>query len=208
MEAGRRALEDAVARRGIAATVEQPAFARQARVGIYRLRFSRARDIPVTIVIPTRDRLDLLRDCIDSIEQRTTGRAYRILIVDNDSREPRALRYMARSKHAVLRAPGPFNFSALVNRGVTAVRTEYFVLLNNDTTVIAPEWLEELLGYGDLPGVGAVGGKLLYPDGRVQHAGVVLGMHGLAGHVFRSRLDTTAPLEYGRTRTSRATTRR
>ena len=65
------------------------------------------RDIPVTIVIPTRDRLDLLRDCIDSIEQRTTCRAYRILIVDNDSREPRALRYLARSKHAVLRSPGP-----------------------------------------------------------------------------------------------------
>ena len=197
VEAGRRALEDAVARRSIAATVEQPTFARQARVGIYRLRFSRVRDIPVTIVIPTRDRLDLLRDCIESIEQRTTCRAYRILIVDNDSREPRALEYLARSKHAVLRSPGPFNFSALVNRGVTAVRTEYFVLLNNDTTVIAPEWLEELLGYGELPGVGAVGGKLLYPDGRIQHAGVVLGMHGLAGHVFRSRVDTTAPLEYG-----------
>ena len=197
VEAGRRALEDAVARRDIGATVEQPGFARQARVGIYRLRFSRARDIPVTIVIPTRDRLDLLRDCIDSIEQRTTGGAYRILVVDNDSREPRALRYLARSKHAVLRVPGPFNFSALVNRGVAAVEAEHFVLLNNDTTVIAPEWLEELLGYGALPGVGAVGGKLLYPDGRVQHAGVVLGMHGLAGHVFRSRLDTTAPLEYG-----------
>jgi GT2 family glycosyltransferase len=197
VEAGRRALEDAVARRDIAATVEQPGFARQARVGIYRLRFSRARDIPVTIVIPTRDRLDLLRDCIDSIEQRTTGRAYRILVVDNDSREPRAIRYLARSKHAVLRAPGPFNFSALVNRGVAAVGTEHFVLLNNDTTVIAPEWLEELLGFGTLPGVGAVGSKLLYPNGRVQHAGVVLGMHGLAGHVFRSRLDTTAPLEYG-----------
>jgi GT2 family glycosyltransferase len=197
VEAGRRALEDAVRRRGIAATVEQPVFARQARVGIYRLRFSRARDVPVTIVIPTRDRLDLLRDCVDSIEQRTAGGAYRILIVDNDSREPRTLRYLARSPHAVLRAPGPFNFSALVNRGVAAVSTEYFVLLNNDTTVIAPEWLEELLGYGALPGVGAVGGKLLYPDRRVQHAGVVLGLHGLAGHVFRSRLDTTAPLEYG-----------
>ena len=167
-------------------------------MGIYRLRFSRDTRLPVTIVIPTRDRLDLLRDCVDSIEQRTAGRAYRILIVDNDSRESRALRYLARSKHAVLRAPGPFNSSALVNRGVAAVSTEYFVLLNNDMAVIAPEWLEELLGYGGLPGVGGGRGKLLYPDGRVQHAGVVLGMHGLAGHVFRSRLDTTAPLEYGR----------
>ena len=197
LESGRRAVEEAVGRRGIAAGVEQPEFARQAGVGIYRLRFSPARDVPVTIVIPTRDRLDLLGRCIDSIERRTTFRAYRILILDNDSQEPATLQYLAVSPHRVLRCPGPFNFSALVNRGVAATSTEHVVLLNNDAEVIAPEWLEELLGYGGLPGVAAVGGKLLYPDGRIQHAGVLVGMHGLAGHAFQPRLDTTAPLEYG-----------
>jgi GT2 family glycosyltransferase len=97
----------------------------------------------------------------------------------------------------VLRCPGPFNFSALVNRGVAEAATEHVVLLNNDTRVIAPEWLDELIGYAQLPGVGAVGAKLLYEDGRIQHAGVILGVHGLAGHAFQPRRDTTTPLEYG-----------
>jgi GT2 family glycosyltransferase len=196
-EAGRRAVGEAIARRGVAAEVEWPAFASLAEVGIYRLRFSNLRDAPVTIIIPTRDRLDLLRNCIASIEERTTCRGYRILILDNNSQDPETLQYLASSPHEVLRCPGPFNFSALVNRGVAATRTEYFVLLNNDTEVIAPEWLEELLGYGTLPGVGAVGGKLLYADGRIQHAGVLVGVHGLAGHAFQPRLDSTTPLEYG-----------
>jgi glycosyltransferase involved in cell wall biosynthesis/GT2 family glycosyltransferase len=196
-ESGRRAVEEAVRRRGIAAVVERPEFACQAGLGICRLRFSSAGNVPVTIVIPTRDRLDLLRGCIDSIEQRTTHHAYRILVLDNDSEEPATLAYLAASPHRVLRCPGPFNFSALVNRGVAAIDTELFVLLNNDTQVITPEWLEELVGYGGLPGVGAVGGKLLYADGRIQHSGVIVGAYGLAGHAFQPRMDTTAPLEYG-----------
>jgi O-antigen biosynthesis protein len=195
-ETGRRAVEEALRRRGIAGAAEQPEWAQQAGLGAYKIRFHGTDDVPVTIVIPTRDRARLLRNCIESIEQKTAHRAYEILILDNDSREPETLEYLRRSPYRVVPFSGLFNFAAMVNRGVAEARTEYFVLLNNDTLVIAPGWLDELLGYGQLPGVGAVGAKLLYPDGRIQHAGVILGIHGLTGHAFQPRLDTVAPLEY------------
>jgi len=175
-----------------------PEFARRAAIGVYKIQFHDTRDVPVTIVIPTRDRADLLRDCIESIETKTTHRAYEILIIDNESREPETLDYLARSPHRVLpfESGGRLNFAAMMNRGVAATRTEYVVLLNNDTVVITPAWLDELLGYGRLPEVGAVGAKLLYADGRIQHAGVLLGIHGLTGHAFQPRQDGAAPLEY------------
>ncbi len=197
-ESGRRAVEEALQRRGIAGAAGQPEFAERAGIGVYKVQFRAARDVPVTIVIPTRDRVDLLRDCIESIETKTTHRAYEILIIDNESREKATRDYLARSPHRILpfESGGRLNFAAMINHGVAATRTEYIVLLNNDTLVIAPEWLDELIGYGRLPGVGAVGAKLLYPDGRIQHAGVVLGIHGLTGHAFQPRLDDQTPLEY------------
>jgi GT2 family glycosyltransferase len=91
---------------------------------------------------------------------------------------------------------GRFNFAAMANAGVRESRTHLFVLLNNDTAVISEDWLDELVGYGRLPGVGAVGAKLLYPDGRIQHAGVILGTHGLTGHAFQPRRDRADELEY------------
>jgi GT2 family glycosyltransferase len=171
-ESGRRAVVEAVQRRGIPAAAELPPFAQQARIGVYRLRFRDTGEVPITIIIPTKDKLSLLRDCIRSIESKTMHRAYHILIIDNDTREPEALDYLARSPHEVIRfgTGDIFNFSAMVNLGVARVETEYFVLLNNDTLVIAPDWLDEMLGYGMMPGVGAVGAKLLYADGRIQHA--------------------------------------
>jgi GT2 family glycosyltransferase len=96
----------------------------------------------------------------------------------------------------VVACPGPFNFAALANRGAREARSEHFVLLNNDTRVIEEGWLDEMLGWGRLPGVGAVGAKLLYPDGRIQHAGVLLGIQGLAGHAFQPRIDDDERLEY------------
>jgi GT2 family glycosyltransferase len=199
IESGRRAVEAALQRRGVAGTAEWPEFARRAAIGVYRIGFEDTRDVPVTIVIPTRDRLDLLRNCLESIETKTTHRAYEILVIDNESREPQTLDYLARSPHRVLpfASGGRLNFAAMMNHGVAAAATEYVVLLNNDTVVIEPEWLDELLGYGQMPGVGAVGAKLLYPNGRIQHAGVLLGIHGLTGHAFQPRPDREAPLEYG-----------
>jgi GT2 family glycosyltransferase len=196
--AGRNAVQEALERRGIAGSARQPEFARRASIGIYKIDFQATRDTPVTIVIPTRDRLELLARCLESIETRTAHRAWKVLIIDNESRDPATLEYLARSPHRVLRfeSGGRFNFAAMVNLGVREARTELFVLLNNDTLVISPEWLDEMVGYGRLPGVGAVGAKLLYPDGRIQHAGVILGTHGLTGHAFQPRRDTADELEY------------
>jgi GT2 family glycosyltransferase len=195
-ESGRRALAEALRRRGVPAAAEWPDFARKAGIGAFRVRFDPAPDVPVTVIIPTRDRLELLRECIRSLEEKTTHRRWELLILDNDSRDPETLAYLRRSPHRVVPCPGPFNFAALANRGVREARTEHFVLLNNDTRVLSPDWLGELLGWGRLPGVGAVGAKLLYPDGRIQHAGVLLGIQGLAGHAFQPRRDDEAFLEY------------
>lgn len=197
-ESGRRAVQEALVRRAIGGTAVWPDFARAGRVGMYRVQFPDTVGVPVTIIIPTRDQLALLRSCVESIEEKTRHRDYRILLLDNESREPETLEYLRRSPHRVLRfdSAGEFNFSAMVNFGVRRCETEFFVLLNNDTIVIAPEWLDGLIGYGRLPRVGAVGAKLLYEDGRIQHAGVVLGIHGLTGHAFQPRHDSDLNLEY------------
>jgi GT2 family glycosyltransferase len=128
----------------------------------------------VSIVIPTRDRLALLRRCIESIERRSIYPAYEIVIVDNDSVEPATLDYFATARHRVVKVPGDFNFSRINNEGARAARGEFVVFLNNDTEVLAPGWIEEMLQQARRPGVGAVGAKLLFGNGRVQHAGVVL----------------------------------
>jgi GT2 family glycosyltransferase len=197
-ESGRRAVEDAVKRRSIQACVERPTFAERAGLGIYRLRFTNVETTPVTIIIRTKNNFELLRSCIDSIERRTTHEAYKMLIVDNNSSERYTLEYLERTPHPVMRYTDPsgFSFAGSVNAAVAAIDTEYFVLLSNSTLVISPNWLEEMLGYAMMPGVGAVGAKLLDPDGRIQHAGVILGVHGLTGHAFQGRLDTASPLEY------------
>jgi O-antigen biosynthesis protein len=126
----------------------------------------------VAIVIPTRDRLDLLRACLDSVERRTTYPCYSIVICDNDSVERETLRWMASTTHAVVHCPGPFNYASIVNRGVAHTDADFVVTLNNDTTIATPDWLERLVGLCALEGVGSVGVKLQYPDGRLQHEGV------------------------------------
>jgi O-antigen biosynthesis protein len=126
----------------------------------------------VAIVVPTRDRLDLLRACLDSVERRTTYASYSIVICDNDSIEASTLAWMEATPHTVVRCPGPFNYAAIVNRGVAHTSADFVVTLNNDTTIATPDWLERLVGLCSLPGVGSVGVKLQYPDGRLQHEGV------------------------------------
>ncbi len=198
-ESGRRAVQEALERRGILGAAIHPEFAQEARVGMYRIRFRDTENEPVTIIIPTRDKCALLKTCVESIERLTLHRAYEILIIDNESQDPETLDYLSRTPHRVARfeTPRGFNFAEIVNFGVTQTRTEFFVLLNNDTEVIAPEWLDELIGYARIPGVGAVGAKLLYKDQRIQHAGVILGVHGLTGHACQPLRNDHAPLEYG-----------
>lgn len=141
----------------------------------------------VSVVIPTRDRADLLRDCLDSLFTTTAYQNYEVILVDNNSVEPRTHELIARAqeKHTqlkVIRIEGGFNFSALCNAAVAAASGDFLLFLNNDTRVITPDWIERLLYFAAEPDIGAVGAKLLYPDHRTQHVGIVLGMGGVAGH--------------------------
>lgn len=143
----------------------------------------------VSIIIPTRDKLSLLRACVQSVQQKTDYPDWELLIVDNGSVEPETHAYFdtlnADSRIRVLRYDAPFNYSAINNYAVSQARGEILALLNNDIEVISEDWLTEMVGHASRPMIGAVGAKLLYPDGTVQHAGVVLGIGGVAGHVHR-----------------------
>ncbi len=150
--------------------------------GVTDVRFELTGTPEVDIVIPTRDRADLLRRCLESLEA-TTYPGRRILIVDNDSRDPATLDYLAGQPHRVIRHPGAFNYSAIVNRAAQAGDAPYLLLLNNDTVVRSPDWLEAMLGWCQQPGIGAVGARLLFADGRVQHEGVGVGIGRVAANL-------------------------
>lgn len=141
----------------------------------------------VTIVIPTRDRPDLLGRCLESLFARTRHQAYDVLVIDNGSVEAATRALFARMTQAeprlrVLSNPMPFNFAALCNFAAERAEGDVLVFLNNDTVVLQSDWIERMLEFATQPDVGAVGCKLLFPSGRVQHAGVALGMGGVAGH--------------------------
>lgn len=143
-------------------------------------------DFPlVSILIPTRDRLDLVQQCVESLAS-TTYPAFEILIIDNDSSEPATLEWFASFDNGrdrrVIPAPGEFNFSRINNLGAQHARGDLLLLLNNDTEVINPEWLSIMVRWIRQPGIGITGAKLLYPNNTIQHAGVILGQQGLAGH--------------------------
>ncbi|HUN10927.1 MAG TPA: glycosyltransferase family 2 protein [Rhabdaerophilum sp.] len=159
-----------------------------------------ARTLETAIVIPTRDRLDLLKSCIDSVFARTRM-PFRLVVIDNDSRQKRTLDYLAQlsgdPRCIVHQVPGAFNFSRLSNIGARLVDSDVLVFLNNDTEVLGEGWLEALLRHAVQPSTGAVGAKLLYPSGKVQHSGVVLGLGGWAGH-FELGMAADNPGLFGR----------
>jgi GT2 family glycosyltransferase len=140
----------------------------------------------VTLVIPTRNRVNVLRPCVASLLKKTTYPDFKILVVDNDSDEPETLAYLEELRQhprcRVLRFPGPFNYSAINNFAVHQVDSPLIGLLNNDLEVINGDWLEEMASQALRPEIGCVGAKLYYPDGRIQHAGLILGIGGMAGH--------------------------
>ncbi len=155
--------------------------------GRWRVRFHPVGDTLVSIIIPTRDRCDLLKQCVDSIENHTRHVRFEIIVADNGTTDRATLRYLdtLAHRHRVFRYPGVFNYSAVNNEGVKQATGAYLLFLNNDTEVLTVDWLSDMVGQAQRPEVGAVGAKLLYSDGRIQHAGVVLGVCGVAGHAFR-----------------------
>lgn len=140
----------------------------------------------VSVIVPTRDRADLMARCAEAVLSRTDYAPLELVVVDNGSEDPAALALLRQlagdARVRIVGQPGPFNFSALINHGVREARGEVVVLLNNDTDVIGAGWLREMVAHALRPGVGAVGAKLRYPDGRVQHAGVVLSSDGGSMH--------------------------
>jgi len=158
--------------------------------GFNRVRYLHTQQPLVSIIVPTRDQLPMLNGLIDSLLAKTSYPNYELLIVDNDSQEPAACAYLDgierlnSAQVRVLRYPHPFNYSAINNFAATQARGEYLVLLNNDTAVLHEDWIEALLNHAQRPEVGIVGAKLHYPDGRIQHGGVVLGLRGPADHPF------------------------
>ncbi|MFT4941268.1 MAG: GT2 family glycosyltransferase [Paraglaciecola sp.] len=143
----------------------------------------------VSIIIPTKNGFELVRSCIESILSKTLYLDYEILLIDNNSDELQSLNYFnelaLHPKIRVLKYPHPFNYSAINNFAVKHARGEVIALVNNDIEVISPEWLTYMVGHVMRPDIGCVGAKLLYADDRVQHAGVVMGYGGGAGHAHK-----------------------
>ena len=146
----------------------------------------------ITIIIPVRDQMELLAKCLHSLTSKTCYAPYEIVVVDNGSASEEARRFFSQSKHRVLHFEGPFNYSAMNNFAVEETDSPWILFLNNDTEVIESEWLTIMAEHVQRPAVGAVGPKLVYPDDTVQHAGIVLGVGGIAEHAFRG-LPADAP---------------
>jgi len=181
-EAGRRALAESLARRGIDATAEAGPYP-----NTYRVRRAIAADPLVSIIVPFRDKPELLSTCIRSLLRNTDYAHYEILGIDNASAEDATLAEMRTlqrldARIRFVRYDAPFNYSALNNFAVRHARGEHLLLLNNDTEAIHPGWLGAMLEHSQRAEVGVVGAKLLYPDRRIQHAGVIVGIGGVAGH--------------------------
>ena len=155
-----------------------------------RVNYSLPRSFPfVEIIIPTKDHGELLKKCVDSITSKTTYPNYKITIIDNSSTEGKTFelfcQYSTVQNIDVVTNNSEFNYSKLNNSVALKSEADFVCLLNNDIEIITPGWLEEMVSLALQPNVGCVGARLLYPDDRLQHAGVVLGMIGIAGHVLR-----------------------
>lgn len=183
-EAGKRALEQYYKRNSIEAIVEHGV-----SYGIYRTIYKVHERPLISIIIPNKDHIDDLKTCIESIKKHTSYENYEIVIVENNSVEEQTFTYYHSlesqyDKLRVVHYPDEFNYSAINNFGVQYANGEYYLLLNNDVEIINNNWLEELLGSCQQADVGAVGAKLLYPDNIIQHAGVIVGIQGVAGFAF------------------------
>ncbi len=184
--ASRRVVDDAVSRRGIRGRVESGPIA-----GTYRVRREITSTPTVCVIIPFRDQAALTEACLRSLERSPGYPISEVLLVDNGSIEPETrvlrARLEARPGTRVLDYPGPFNWAAINNLAAAASGADMLLFLNNDIEATSEGWLHALVELGQRPEVGAVGARLLYPDGSLQHAGVVLGVGGIASHIFNGK---------------------
>ena len=180
LETGRLALEGHLERQRMRGHVSV-----DWRTHAYWIKRDLAEPKPVSIIIPMRDRVELLKRCVDSITRETTYAPYEIVIIDNDSQSEEAREFLSATKHRVLNYSGPFNFSAINNFAVEQTGNPWLLFLNNDTEVIDGDWLTIMAEHIQRPEVGAVGPRLLYPDDTIQHGGIVVGVGGIAEHAFR-----------------------
>lgn len=185
-EAGIKAIQDHIDRIGLKGTVEPGN-----TLGTYKINYEIQGNPKVSIVIPNKDYVKTLKVCINSIKKLTTYENYEIIIVENNSEENETFEYYkkidGKDKIKVVYFPEKeFNYSKIINFGVKNSTGDYIVQLNNDTELLTPNWLQEMLGFAQRDDVGAVGAELFYPDNTIQHAGIIIGIGGVAGHVFKN----------------------
>ena len=183
LAAARRAIEEHLQRKGIRGHV-----AIDWRTHAYGVKRELAEAKKISIIIPASDRIDLLSSCIESITTKTNYPNYELVVVSQDNQSEEARSSFSRSKHRLLQYDGPRNDSAVKNFAVEQTRSPWLLFLDNDLEVIDGEWLSAMAEHIQRPEVGAVGARLLWPNDTVEHAGIVLGVGGIAGHAFRGLL--------------------
>ncbi len=182
-EAGRRAIEMHLKRCGLRGKV----FCKK-DLGFYRVQYETQGEPLVSVVIPNKDEKEMLQKCLASIFEKTSWKNYEIIIVENNSESAEIFDYYkeidGRNGVRVVYWDGDFNYSAINNFGISHAKGEYILCMNNDMEVITPDWMTELLSHCQRPGTGIVGACLYYPDDTIQHAGIIIGIGGVAGNVF------------------------
>jgi GT2 family glycosyltransferase len=184
LDAATRALTEALERRGEPARVIHD----EVRLGLYTVRYEITKPGKVSIIVPTRDHGDDVDRCFRSLFERSTYHDFEIILLDNGSADPESLRVFGKwlalepERVKLVEHNVPFNFSEINNFAVSRSSGEYLLFLNNDTEIITEDWLEAMIEQAQRPSIGAVGAKLLYADKTVQHAGVIIGLGGVAGH--------------------------
>jgi len=182
------AIKDAIERRGEKAVIERV----KGLVGNYRVHYFTKTNSKVTIIIPTKDQVKILNRCLKSIFNTTNYENYEVLVIDNNSNESGTFKLFdywkdkEPDKFRVERHKTPFNFSKINNYAAEIARGNLLLFLNNDVKIITENWLDEMVGQAERKSIGAVGTMLLYSNNTVQHAGVILGIGGVAGHAFRN----------------------
>lgn len=187
IDAGKRAVKEHLERCGYKATVESV----EAHPAMYKINYEIIGNPLISLLIPNKDGIELLRQCVESILEKSTYENYEIVIVENNSTEEETFQYYEKlSKYnnvkiVTFKTDGTFNYSKINNYGAQYCAGEHIILLNNDIEVITPDWIQEMLMYSQREEVGAVGAKLYYPNDTIQHGGITLGVLKLAGHNHR-----------------------